>query len=299
MQHLKIKRFFRLLALWLAVLGPGPAFAASELAALGTLSGQHLASNTAGTPIAVRSVEQDGYLSATAYGLLDHDFESVAEALADPAAWCEFVPLNFNVKACTHQRADGQTHLTFYAGRKHYQPPDDAHQLEYQYAVTRRDDDHLKIVLSAEQGPFGTRDYLIELEITRRGQQTLMRIDTGHRPSWMSAMATEGYLATLGRDKVGFSVVGTDPQGEPIYVSGIQGIAERNAMRYYLALRAFLDTQQLPAQERFNARLHTWFQLSEVHARQLHELDWDEYLTAKRREHANQMRLQQAANRFP
>ena len=70
------------------------------------------------------------------------------------------------------------------------------------------------------------------------------------------------------------------------------GIIERNIMRYYLSLIAFLDTAHLSHDERFEARINTWFDLTENYATQLHELERDEYLQAKRQERHNQLWLQ-------
>ena len=46
-------------------------------------------------------------------------------------------------------------------------------------------------------------------------------------------MAT--YLHSVGRDKVGFTIVDRKPDGSPRYVKGIRGAVERNVMRYYFA----------------------------------------------------------------
>ena len=56
----------------------------------------------------------------------------------------------------------------------------------------------------------------------------------------------QGYLATIGRDKVGFSIVGSRADGQPVYVHGTRGVIERNTMRYYVAIEAYLSTMALP-----------------------------------------------------
>ena len=65
-------------------------------------------------------------------------------------------------------------------------------------------------------------------------------------------VAMQGYLATIGRDKVGFSVVGTQADGQPVYIGGTRGVVERNTMRYYLAIEAYLGALSLP--RRSNSR---------------------------------------------
>jgi hypothetical protein len=76
-------------------------------------------------------------------------------------------------------------------------------------------------------------------------------------------------------------------------VRGAQGIIERNLMRYYLVLKAFLDTKTVPDSRRFEARISTFYDLMERYPSQLHEMERAEYLDAKRRERQNQIRLQQ------
>ncbi len=251
-----------------------------------------------GAPVFVSSDTQGNSISAEAYGLVEHSFAEVAAGLGNHANWCQFVPLTFNVKACTWHSQGDQPRLTFYAGRKFYQAPEDAYPLHYHYQIISRKDDFLKIVLSAEKGPLGTSDYRIELEAIpagdRANDRTFVRIISSYRSSFISRLATDTYLATLGKDKVGFSVVGVTQTGEPIYVRGIKGVIERNAMRYYLALMAYLDASELRSDERFEARIRAWFDLSESYKLQLHELERDEYLEAKRMERGNQVKLQQA-----
>jgi hypothetical protein len=65
-------------------------------------------------------------------------------------------------------------------------------------------------------------------------------------PCWFPTEATkahraEAYLTTRGRDKVGFTVVGKAEDDGPEYIGGLRGAVERNAMRLYLAIDAYLD----------------------------------------------------------
>ena len=102
------------------------------------------------------------------------------------------------------------------------------------------------------------------------------------------------YLATLGRGKVGFSITGRDQAGQPVYIEGVRGIVERNAVRYYLAIQSYLDTLMIDREQRHEARLNKWFELTEQHHRQLYEMDKQDYLGAKRQEYLDQRRLQKA-----
>jgi hypothetical protein len=103
-------------------------------------------------------------------------------------------------------------------------------------------------------------------------------------------MAMQTYLATAGRDKIGFTVTGRDAQGQPQYVRGERGSLERNVMRYYLALLAHCRERSGTPDERLQARLRSWFALTERHAAQLHEYGLDDYLREKQRDLAQMAR---------
>ena len=72
----------------------------------------------------------------------------------------------------------------------------------------------------------------------------------------------------------------------------LRGVVERNTMRYYLAIEAYLGSLSAPPAEQQERRLRDWFAATERHARQLHEMERDEYLTMKRNEVQRQRALQ-------
>ena len=93
-----------------------------------------------------------------------------------------------------------------------------------------------------------------------------------------------GYLATVGSGKVGFSVIDRKPDGAAVLIDGVRGVVERNTMRYYLAIEAYLGSLAVPPADQLEKRLRDWFAATERFSLQLHELDEDEYLTMKRKE---------------
>jgi hypothetical protein len=95
----------------------------------------------------------------------------------------------------------------------------------------------------------------------------------------------QAYLATIGRGKAGFTVVDKQADGRPIYIDGMRGLVERNTMRYYLAIEAYLGALSAPPQARLEQSLRDWFAASERYPRQLHELEQNEYLVMKRNEY--------------
>jgi len=99
------------------------------------------------------------------------------------------------------------------------------------------------------------------------------------------------------RGKVGFSVIGTDSDGNPVYVGGPRGSVERNVACYYLAVLAYLDTLKIPAEQRFEKRISQWYDLASLYKKQLLEMEKDEYLTYKRQDRKRQLILQSDLNR--
>jgi len=104
----------------------------------------------------------------------------------------------------------------------------------------------------------------------------------------MGRVAMQVYLGTTGREKVGFTVDGTQADGQPQHIGGMRGVIERNSMRYYLAIEAFLGALSVPPQAQFEKRLRDWFAATERYPRQLREMEQTAYLEMKRREHQRQ-----------
>jgi hypothetical protein len=63
------------------------------------------------------------------------------------------------------------------------------------------------------------------------------------------------YYATIGRDKKGFSIIATGNKTDPVYVRGVRGSVERNAVRYYLAIQTYMDTLKISRHQRFEQRI--------------------------------------------
>jgi hypothetical protein len=98
----------------------------------------------------------------------------------------------------------------------------------------------------------------------------------------------QAYLGTVGRNKVGFTAVGNESGGRRQSVGGMRGVVERNTMRYYLAIEAYLGALGTPAKSRMEKSLGDWFAATERYPRQLHEMERGEYLDMKRKEYSRQ-----------
>jgi hypothetical protein len=96
------------------------------------------------------------------------------------------------------------------------------------------------------------------------------------------------YLATAGSKKVGFTITGTRSDGQVDYVGGLRGMVERNTMRYYLAIEAYLGALSAPPAAQLEKRLQDWYVETERYPRQLHEIEKNDYLQMKRREYVRQ-----------
>ena len=74
-------------------------------------------------------------------------------------------------------------------------------------------------------------------------------------------------------------------------MGGLRGVAERNTMRYYLAVEAYLGALATAPALQLEKRLRDWFASTEQHPLQLHEMEREDYLTMKRREVQRQQTL--------
>jgi hypothetical protein len=63
---------------------------------------------------------------------------------------------------------------------------------------------------------------------------------------------------------------------------------ERNTMRDYLAIEAYLGTLATPSARQLDQQLQNWFNATELYAQQLHEVDRESDLDMKKREYLRQ-----------
>ena len=233
-----------------------------------------------GRPVQLDSSETPGGLEGDVYAVIDHPLSEVTAAFKGSAHWCELLTLHINNRRCKTGSAQGREMLTLYVVRRYDKPVDQAFELPFVYRVANATPEHLSVELSAASGPFGTSNYRVTLEaIALDAQKSFVHFSYGYDHNMMVRLATQAYLATFGRDKVGFTVMGKAPDGKPEYIRGLRGLVERNAMRYFLTLDAYLSSDAKDADER---RQRHWFAAAEQYPRQLHEVDLDTYLALKR-----------------
>ena len=247
------------------------------------------ASNQFKRPLVLTSKEGSDLLAGDIYAIVDHPFAAASAALSQPGQWCEVMILHLNTKFCksTNEASGPQIHVRI--GKKFDQPVDKAYLVDFKYQLAARTDHYLQVRLSAEEGPLSTRDYRIILEATPAGPgQTYMRLTYSYGYGTMAQLAMRAYLATVGRNKVGFTMVNETADGQPQPVGGMRGVVERNTMRYYLAIESYLGALSGPPATRAEKGFKDWFQATETYPRQLHEMERAEYLDMKRTEYQRQ-----------
>jgi hypothetical protein len=240
-------------------------------------------------PIAVDSAESGNHLKGDIYAVLDHPYDALEKSLQDPRDWCAILILPFNTISCHPAKAENGSSLAMRVGRKPDQPADEAYRLQFSLQPVAAGPDYFEARLASREGPVGTRDYRITLEaIPLEGNRTFMHMGYEYSYGGMGRFAMQAYLNTAGANKVGFSVVGRDGNGEPIYIGGVRGAIERNVMRYYLAVDAHLASLSAPPDQRLERSMETWFDSAERYARQLHEMDRSQYIALKKSEAGRQ-----------
>ena len=286
----------RLFAVALVCLGAGIAHAgeadadsaASLRARYGALRDQ-LSHNQFQRPLYMDSSETQGSVTGDIYAVVDYPFATAGAALDGPARWCDILSLHLNIKYCRASASSQGSILNVNIGRKHDQPLADAYRVDFAYRVAAETPDYLKVRLNADAGPLNTHDYRIMLEAAPlESGATFIHLRYSYAYGLAGRLAMQAYLGTIGSDKVGFTIVGRQSDGRPLHVGGMRGVVERNTMRYYLAIEAFLGALSAPPQARLEKRLHDWFAAVERYPLQLHEMEQGEYLDMKRREYVRQ-----------
>ena len=279
------------LTLALAAAMPARAQDAPSLKARHEALREALSGNAFQRPLVLESSEREDSLQGDIYARIDLPMAAVAPALTGIDHWCEIVMLHLNVKQCRVGDPRAADALQLIIGQKHDQPLEQAYRFGFAYRVVASRPDYLQVQLTADEGPLGTSRYRIMLELAALDERrSFLHLSYSYGYGLVARVAMRAYLATIGRDKVGFSVVGRGVDGQPVYIASTRGVVERNTMRYYLAVESYLGALSVPPAQQLEKRLADWHAGVERYPLQLHELDLGEYLALKRA----QLRRQQA-----
>lgn len=243
--------------------------------------GPALAHSPFGRPLVLQANDSEEAPRGDVYAVLDHPIAQVVDTLKSPAAWCDAMLLQTNVKRCSSDNGSVQVGMT----RKYTDSPDTAKTMSFRWQVRDASPSHLDVALTAPEGVLGTSDYVMRFEAVPAGPaRSFVHLAYSYHMGSAARMASNMYLSTSGRDKVGFSVAGRDDQGHPRFVGGMRGVAERNTMRTFLAIDSTLAAQSAPPPQRLARRLHIFHDALERYPAQLHETQLDEYLALKRKD---------------
>ena len=237
--------------------------------------------------------------SGEVYGLLPYSLSTIRKLLESPAEWCKATILHINIKTCTVE-SDQQEHplVTLYVADEDYKEPEFAEKIAYRYIPKSMSDQYVHLVLDSKSGPMDSGNYNIDISGIAVGpNQTFVHLNYSMQIGFFARAVLKTYLATLGRSKVGFTEVGQGvvkkgESTEPKFIGGIEGVMERNTMRYYFAFDAYLSSLNEATDSQFTSALNHWFDYTEKYRRQLYELDRNVYLQRKTRERQNQIALQ-------
>lgn len=256
---------------------------ANSLRARHAVLKDRLANNQFQRPLFLESAQTASDLRGDIFSVVEHPFKTVRQALQSVDHWCDILILHLNVKHC--KMSPGASRLSLFIGKKHDQRVEDAVKLEFAYRVAATTPDYLQLRLNADEGPFGTKNYRIQLQaVPVDARRSFIHMSYSYGYGFAARAAMKAYLATIGREKVGFSIVDRKPDGQPVYVRNLLGLVERNTMRYYLAIEAYLGAYALPASDQMERRVQDWYASTERYATQLHELQRSEYVEMKRKE---------------
>jgi hypothetical protein len=239
-------------------------------------------------PLYLQAQETESRVQGDVYALIDLPYREARPALERIDDWCRILTLHINVKYCRPSDGNTRQALTVGVAPKYEQSLSSVNWVRFAFRTAAATDEYLQIVLRAASGPFGTSDYLMSVELVPFEGRSLLHLTYGYSYGTAASVAMQAYLATVARNKVGFTVVGRQADGQPLYVDGMRGVIERNVMRYYFAFDAYLAAQRRPPPDRLLKSLQDWFDATERHPRQLREVTRDEYLDMKLREFERQ-----------
>ena len=238
-----------------------------------------LRDNAFGEPLVLRSRDSGGRMEGDVFAEISQPFEAMAPALRTASGLCEVLVLHLNVRGCTPSAGA----LTLVVGPKRAGASGMEHRMSYTLRTEVADATHLRVSLGAPEGPLSTRDVRMVFEaVPIDSQRSFVHVGYAYTYGTLARLAMGAYMASAGRDKIGFTVVGRQADGRPAYVQGERAAIERNAMRYYLALLAHRSVTTGSREGQAIGRLRAWFALTERHAAQLHEYELADYLREKR-----------------
>ena len=236
-------------------------------------------------PLYLYSEEAEGSLKGEIYAVVDYPFATFNLAFNNPAHWCNALILNINVKYCHMKNNQDGNVMLLNMGKKTIQPLNQTYRIVFNYKETISTPNYFPSELDSKNGPLGTYDYRILIEATPLNDgQTFLHFTYAYSFGVTGRLAMQTYLATIGRNKVGFTYEEKLSEANATNIKGIRGLVERNTMRYYLAIESYLASMAHSSEQQFEYSLQHWYNGSEQYALQLHEVEKNDYFDMKRSE---------------
>ena len=266
--------------------------AAEGLLAKHAALSSRLQSNQFQRPVVLESTETLDQIRGDVFAVVDYPFTAVSAGLNNPDHWCDVISLHINTKYCRAVQAPGGTVLHVNIGKKTPEDLASAARVNFNYTAYAVAPQYFDIRLRAKEGPLGTSDYRITLEaVALPNAKTFLHLTYAYTTSMSARVAMRAYLATIGAGKVGFTPIASTGAGEAQFIGGLRGLAERNTMRYYLAIDSYLESSKEAPALQLDRRLHSWFSAVERYPRQLHEMSREQYIVMKRSEYLRQQTI--------
>ncbi|AFJ89885.1 Putative signal peptide protein [Burkholderia sp. KJ006] len=286
-----------LMACNLPCLGGAPADEAASLRDAYRKLIPRLDHNAFKRPLYLDSEESSSTLKGEVYAVMAYPFATVNGAFNDPARapsnWCDALILHPNIKYCRATSGDGKTLIVNVSKKEVAEELSTTYRVQFEYDATTTGPGYLQVRLHAAQGPLNTRDYRIALEaVALGGDRTFLHLTYAYSYGPIGRLAMKTYLAAFGRGKVGFTDIADPSAAQAEYIGGMRGLMERNTMRYYLAIDAYLGALSSQPDKQLEQRLTDWFDASERYPRQLHEMDRQQYMQMKYEEYQRQQTMQ-------
>ena len=240
-------------------------------------------------PLFLESSDDSKSVIGHAYAVLDSSFSTFSATFASPARWCDVLILHLNTKYCRAQADTSPTTIKMNIGKKTEQKLQESFALTFAHRLVTASQTYLAVQLNANEGPLGTNNYRIELQaVPLAAGKTFVHFRYSYGYGVSSRLAMQAYLSTVGSGKIGFTQTA---QGQKTsYVGGVRGAVERNTMRYYLAIEAYLASLNQSMAQQLDSRLQYWFDATEEYAQQLHEIEKSAYLNMKISEYRRQQK---------
>ena len=144
----------------------------------------------------------------------EQPYAVVGPALQGMDHWCDILILHLNVKSCRASTPKaGDTHKPEHR-RKFDQPLADAYPVEFLYEVVAARPDYLQVTLERRKRAAGHQPlpHRARSGAQLDARRSFLHLSYSYAYGTAARVAMQGYLATIGRDKVGFSVVGQQSQ---------------------------------------------------------------------------------------